>query len=482
MSSPLTLQNNFSFGIKRDISRMDLPGGSLYVCKDMIPDHLGAPLRKRGDWTTFANVNAADGTVTSSKGMAFAPGFPAGSKLVFVSQNSKLFKINESTGAVTSIGTLNGYPRQKPIYYRGRIILTAGLSQTEKFWDNTTLSAGPGIQALYSAAYKDHLVLANTAAQPQRVYFASAGDPTVFPSSSYIDVGYPVKGLASLQGGLLIFTDMGTELLRGNDPPPDSDFVIDHKWDAGCLDALSISFQDDKVYWADDSGVYMSDGAAINNLAEEGDIITYYQSLVAGYDSSTWWVAGEFFREFYILSISTGSALQDCLVCHVPTRSWFQFTNMVPYMWGKASGTQERLFYAPGNSGQLREATSFFSLSSATGTDGNGTQIKPVIETGFYHGQPGTKQWIRLYLEHLLLGSGGSTPHWNVGIIKSPELTSYTTLPDFFPTTTALARAHLSLGFSSPGFALQLSQNNVVCPDARIYSIQADMVPREGNV
>lgn len=485
MSQPVTLQDDFELGFKQDFSRDDMPHGAVWDVLNYLP-RLGAPLRKRGGWSYASNdISATDGTVTNMRAIGWAPGFAAGSRLFGVSQNSKLFKVNESTLGVTSVGALSGLPLSAMPFYRSKLYIPGGPGNNVWTYDNTTLAAigGTNPQTPYMTVYKDRMVGAGKSGSESSLYFSNAGDGGTWDlTNSFINADYPVVGLASLSSAIMIFTTQGIDLLRGNTPPPGSDMIRDHKWDIGCLDARSIAYYEDKVIWADDTGLYMTDGATNpENLCTSAGIRAYWATKMSTYDPSTWSIGGGVYGDYYMLSVQNSTTIVFQILYHVPTRSAYRTDSAVATMFVRAQGSVEELYFASRGSPRLGKISSFFSPTASTKNEASGQPVQPLLDTPYYYYKRGTKQWVRGYLTHDTRDAASDNPVQQLSYAKSPELTSYTNAGTAMPESTQMKRDHRSLGFASEGVSFRIQQTNA-SSDTRIYAIEADVVPREGNV
>jgi hypothetical protein len=150
-------------------------------------------------------------------------------------------------------------------------------------------------QGQYAAVWGDYTLLANTTAQPQRLYFSDPGDPETWDTTnSFWDFTTPINGLATTRSFILAFHDGTMSRLRGTTPPPGSDFYNDDPiFNVGCTDARSIAVDGDRIVWANGEGIWVTDGSAKPaNLAELCGRLSFWQETLVGYDKSSWTLAG----------------------------------------------------------------------------------------------------------------------------------------------------------------------------------------------
>src|SRR5262245_58902078 len=157
---------------------------------DWVPLILQAGARMRGAWKyqSPALANIPDG-------MIYAP-FRNGSRLL-VAHGTSLTDIPIAAYGVGNSGTIY-QTRQNPVFHRNRVIVPAASGTNPArfvLFDGTNfnltdapVSAGQG---RYATIFKDRTVLANSSAEPTRVWFSKVGDPTVaWDSVSLADTSY----------------------------------------------------------------------------------------------------------------------------------------------------------------------------------------------------------------------------------------------------------------------------------------------------
>lgn len=481
MAQPFPIQGSY-VGIARDYSRDQLPPGYVWNLQDYFPNTLGAPLRKRGGW---AYASSALGASTGTIYTIYAD-FTAGATLLTVDNTGVLWKIASSTSAASAGSVVIG----KPVFYANRVIFPDTTASGVYSYTGGTTGALPGAppDGQYAAVYKDRLILANTPALPKRAYFSAAGDPTSWDTTnSWVDVSRPITGLAALSNALLVFSNAGTERIRGSTPPPGSDFVLEKVSDYGCVDDNSIALWNDRVVYADTNGIYMTDGSATTDLTAIGLIQSYWRTLLASYTSS-WTLAGGVFRNYYFMSVLGGSG--DCLVCDLLNRTWFRLQNCSFSSFAEAKGTLQD-FYAGLNSiGRVAKLTGIFSPAAANKNDADGTAVTPVVEYPMARGftrvrrswRPagGQTHWRRLYLSYDLRDAATDTPVLTLSYVTTPEATSYTSLTPTLAETTKYARAGRSFGPTGerggkiiPELGVKIAQTNA-SSDTRLYVLEGE--------
>lgn len=476
MATLSDLQSDFSQGMKRDLSRDDLPRGACWNLVDYIPG-LGAPLRKRGGFSYASNdISAVKSSASYVISVKYCD-FTSANKLVIHDEDGELYTVTAGGLSVTDVGA-SLVVAQNPTFYRNLAIITDG-SNAPKKYDGTSLASlgGTAPSAKYSASYRDFGVLARTTANPNRVYFSDAGDPTVWDTTnSYIDANYPVTALAPLANALLIFSTAHVERIRGSIPPPDTDMVRETIYDVGVVDPWSVTVDDDLCIFANPQGVYVTDGATLLDLTEKGGIKRYWQSLLADYSSSYRLSAGRF-RGHYIVSIMNGSQFVDCLVCHIETRRWWRFNNIKATSFTSAPNISEEVYWGLRSAPRVAATSGMFLPTSASKSDADATPVAPVLETPFF-GSPGTMSWRAVYLDHDTRDAASDNPTQTISYVTSPEATDYTFLHALSDETSAKQRDRAYMRFSADGVGFKVAQTGA-SSDTRIYGLQADVHGRE---
>lgn len=452
----------------QDTSRGTLPKDSVWNMVDWLPDY-GAMLRKRGGWSYGCNALAA-GTYVAALG--YAP-FVAGSQLVVINDAGTAYKVNgdlTTTSLGASYATL-----QNPIFHRNTlIILASDGTSAAKSYDGTTLGAlsGSPPTGKYGGVYKDRTMIANTTAQPQRVYFSDPGNPASWNTTlGFMNVSSPVVGLSSLKSAVLVFQQGRTERLRGTIPPPGSDMVVEGLFDFGCLDARSIVNWGDYAVWASSEGVFMTDGTIPVDLTYAGGMSQYWTSLMSAYTTSYTLAAG-IIRDTYFLSVMNGSTFVDCLACTLTNRTWYRLANVKATMMARVTGTSEELYFGLRGAARVGKMGSIFLPTSSVKNDADGTAVTPVIETGFTPFGPRTSVK-NLLTTYDCRDSASDDPTLTVSFCTSAESSSYTNSSVTLGETTAMTRKRSPISRRAVGVGFKITQTNA-SSDTRIYALDLD--------
>jgi hypothetical protein len=491
MSRPVLLQDDFSLGMRSDDPREQLPKGAVFAMTDFLPKN-DAPLQKRGGWNRPWNALAA-GTYVA--GVTFAP-FSAGSKIIAFNDSGTLYTMAIGSATVTSVGAAV-VPAHPPTFYRNKLyVCDITGAVVPKVYDGSTIAAlttSPP-SAILSCAYKDHLVLARSTANTNRVWFSSGGDPTSWntaASGQWLDTTYPIQGLAAMRNMILVFSEGYTERIRGDIIPgvSGSDMVKEPLFTVGCSDPGSIATTDDFTVFANSAGIYLTDGSGVADLTEQSGNKRLWQSLLSGYAGS-WTIAGAVFRGIYHCSVMDGSTFKCAFAVDIKRRVFYRFTNVAGIMMVSTPigilDAPPAFYMAERGSLFVADLTKMYT-GAGSGTyknDGNGTAVTPSIELPHYMGRPGIKRWKNLYVKHLLTDAATDNPLLTVSFQTDVASSSYTAMGTTLPEVTETTRRRIPMsastlgGLRADGVSLKVAQTNASA-DTRINSLEADILTQE---
>jgi hypothetical protein len=402
--------------MKPDYPVEQLPDGAVLLMQNMIPAYEGGCSVRDGWSRTGATLGD-----TYASALAFAP-FTAGVQLVGITDQGAVKQVSHfDSSANTSRGTAQ-VPAQRPIFYRQNLYITNsdGTTSLKAYGGSSNAAAASGSPpaAMYGCVYKDHLVLARTAANPSRVWFSNGGDPGTWDTGAdgqWLDTSYPITGIATLRNMILVFSEEGVERIRGDIIPGivNSDMVLEPLFATGCADPFSIAVTDEYAIFANGSGIYMTDGIALVDLTEQGGISGYWTKTVWPYNSA-FNLAGGISGGKYIVALHNGGSFVRSLVCDIKKRVWYEFTNIPAYMFatapiGMSSIAAGDLFFAERDASYLVNASSMFNPRARQDDlftwggyeDGNGGDVTAVVRTGFFSGTAGLKRIRNVYVTAL---------------------------------------------------------------------------------
>jgi hypothetical protein len=469
--------------MKQDPPREQLPKGACWNVVDMIPE-FGAPLVKRGGWNRDFNTLT---TGSFMSGIGFA-GFSAGAQVLMINDAGTLFTATPGAAAVTSRGA-SRVPAHAPTFYKDIAFICDINGAAVPFtWDRTTLAAltGSPPNGSVSCAYKDHLVLAGSSANRNRVWFSSAGSPTTWNTAAggqWLDTTYPIYGLAALRNMIIVFADGFTERIVGGVIPgvSGSDMEVQPLHTVGCADPGAIAVTDDYVVYANADGVYITDGVALSDITTEGGIKALWQSLLSGY-SSTYTIAAAVHRGRYIVTVMNGSSFICSFMCDIKRRVWSRLTNVNAIMMVNTPigipGAAPAVYFADRSSLFAGNLATMFTPSGTYKNDGNSTAVTWTMESAFFFGKQGRKRWKRVYAGYYMTDAATDNPVLTVSYTDDLSVGAYTAISETLPETTVRTRTRLDVGNASEGIAFKLVQTNA-SGATNLHSVEAETMTSE---
>jgi hypothetical protein len=496
---PFPLATVLTGGMRRDIDRTEIPGGSAYNMVDFIPDEIQAITAGRGGWTYSGPVLA--GTPPSSIAVI---GYHPDLAEVVVTDGTTIW--DAVSGA--SLGTGFIGTAAPPAYHRGYLIygarFNAGLPKDPyALKDDGTIAAISGAApGTIPGVYKDHAILAkqltnqnpsSTTAHLNRIWFSAPGDPTTWDTTfGWWDTTGTIVGLATLLNAVLIFHVDSTERLRGTTPPPGSDMVLEPFLpNVGCIDNRSIAYWQNRVVWASSQGIHLSDGGTVVDLTANAQMKTYWNSLIsAGYTR----IAGGIYRDHYIVSVNNGSTLVDCLCVSLLNQTIWRFSNLHGSGFVNVqAGQQEKLYMGLNNAGRVAELSSLWSPSASVKKDGDNSVPTPIVETGMFRGfdhlhrrwieSMGKQKWRFSYVDYDLRDAAADNPSMVLSYCTDPA-GSYTQAGSAIPETTQPSRVRRPLSPTQGGatrsqmLGLKLAVTGPSA-SAKLYAVEGVFEPIE---
>lgn len=474
----------------QDFPRDNMPKGKAWNLIDYISQQLGSGLTERGGWAyASASLTAVDGSATYVKAGVFAP-FTAGGQLLIIDDQAKLIKMVAGTN--TAIAGTCVVPLQNPFFHAssGLVVIPSpdGSTAAQKYDGTTRAALGASAPpAPYGTVWVNYTWLGGTVAQPQRAYASALGDPTTYVQtgvdSSYWDFSFPIKGMAALPNVLLVYGDSVTARLRGTTPPPGTDIQSDDPvFNIGCSDARSIATNGAYAVWANDQGVWITNGTAFpENLAKTCGILRYWVNTMSARTSS-WTIAGEWFGDIYVCSVMNGSTFVDAFMFDTKMRQVNRLSNVQSMAFAKAGAAGQELYAGSRVTPRIMKLSTMWTPSAMYKADGDGTAVTGVWETPFYDTQKvGSERWIDAYLDYDLRDAASDNPTYTVSYCTSPETgAAYTALSPTYTETLMREAKRRPIRRKSRGMGFKVTRTNASAL-ARIYGIGARVYSREGS-
>lgn len=505
MSQSVLVSRNFDLGFQSDGSRDGMPRGAAWRLRDYIPQ-LEAPARKRGGWgLSSADLNGLSAAISMSA-VGWAP-FSGDPHLIALSEVGKVYRMTTFSGSSGAfVAATHGQPMtHRPFWHRDRMIIPAQLGAAAanpyKYYDTggaaytTAVVGGTPPQARMGFSYGDYLALGNAYVSGTlynyRLFFSGVGNSDSWtltgPTASYWDFPEEILAGVQLRNVILVWGYSNTWMIQGTTPPPAGNFA---KYDLfkgnGIMDGRSLATWREYAIWANDTGVYRTDGSTLTNLTKNGGIVNYYRALAGSFSFQQGWrAAAGIYRDFYFITITNGAgAIVTTLVCDLDRQVWFEFTNFPVAMYAERNagpGTvsadgHEELFFAHATLPRAGFASSAWAPSLSTANDGDGTVVLPSVETPFYKLDTVNAKRIRRARIGYDVRTAGGSPLLRVSALLSPERTTYTQLSPDLPTTTKQEREEVQIRDKALGVAFKIDQVGASA-DTRLYDIEL-----EGNV
>jgi hypothetical protein len=422
---------NFDAGYKSDIARDQLPVGSAYRMFDYIPQ-LGMPLRCRGGWGyATQNLNALS-ACNDAEAVAWAP-FSLDPHLIVIADNGKLYNDKLLNGSASTYVGTTGFASitHRPFWFadlQGMVVLPpisqAAPPAPQKYivlsgagppatYQVTALGGSPPLASV-GAAYGDWLLLANgwigSVRYPNRIWASGVGTPEVWTNTqNFFDLPEEIVRVIPLRTLILVFGYRNTWIITGTTPPPGGDWTEMNAFSYGTMDGRSCVYYRDTVIFANNSGIYQTDGATLTDLTEEGGVRARWRQLVSTFNFSTGWsaAAGMYGSTYLIVVHDAQGNFVTCQVCDVDLKIWYEFTNIKAQMFAERQsgpGTSqadghEELFFA--HTLQPRACAISGCWVPTIPSDADGMAVLPVVETPFYKlGYPGLKQFRSAWITH----------------------------------------------------------------------------------
>lgn len=485
----MVLQSAFERMV-RDVPRDRMPPGACWGLKDWIPGEKGAPAARRGGWAYASpNLTTINANVTYVSSVVYAPSLTP--PLVCVGRSAaatRLFTVTDTSTASDKGAT--DFPVENPKFYRGLVILCDwdGTSSPSS-WDGTTLSttlSGSPPSGSRSCAYKDHFVLAGSSTNAERMWFSAAGNPTSWDlTSGYLDTTGPITGLHAFRDMILIFHEGTMEKLLGSIPPPGSDMTRGPLFDTGTKYPGSITGSDSFCCFANASSVYMTDGNELVDLAADGGMRSYWQSL---FGTTGRIVSGVFARGWYFVSVASASTLGATpthlatFMINVQTRAWVELGNVKMFGAARALGDKEELYWGSMTEARVNTLTGIFDGTNKN--DGDGTAVTPTLETPYYNVGQSKGRWRNTYVTYDMSDAATDNPTMALSYILDPDDTSYTAVVgqdgNAYPLaeTTEQTRVRRQVGKATFGAAFKLVQSNA-SGKTMLRRLEAELHARE---
>lgn len=491
--------SDWSRGIVSDIAAPDLPANAVIFSVDFLFDRPGIAYKRGGsvyasdDLTGAANIQA----------VAYAP-FTAGTKIVAISEpaHRHLYTFTPSSSTDTDVATLAaGFPPiSPPVFFNNLLLIPAADGTTSMLkYDGsaapTSLAAGSSPASKYLTVWLSRVFGAGGNANPRRIYASPTPSPDVAwdTTNAWMDADAPVTALATTPAGLLAFSDGAMELFSGTKPPPGSDLSHRTIANIGCTDARSVVSRNGRALFANQYGVFITDGTSEPvNLVAAGGIQRRWTENMTGYSTGTHVIAAGALtdRHYYVNVLSSGALVMGWLL-YLPSVDrpvWQRIDNHVGYMFASSTGINSELYMADRERARVQKLSGWLTQPMSDGTaetDADGDAINPIMYLKPVGG-PGLQHYDRARITYKLVDTGGGTPPtFSVAGFASQQTisgseTSFGSLADSGGSSAPsgpLARSSLDIAIQSPGLILIIAHSSEPSTVAEIHAIEVDYRP-----
>lgn len=512
------VDDNFSLGMIRDVERWAIPPGGAYLLKDFLVDQPGK-IYKRGG-TSYQNSAVSPTSASGPIWVAvMTPDFTGDPRVVGIASNgsSGRYLYDLTTGVTPSALNIAVQPYENPSLYVGgsagaRMVVTDGQNAgAPKYIKLATGSLAIGTlggsppHGTVSCTHPPFFVLANdNSSHPNRIWFSPRTDledtwQKTGINASYVDIAEPVTAMASYGGALLVWTRKQLIRILGDAPPGDDNFnMFPQPISAtGCIDARSVVKGSRGVYFANENGVYLTDGARVEEVTvgESGGISSYWRGIMSGFSPQLGFVvaAGLFLDKFLFVTVTRVGVSTEQLLCHLPNKAWTTMSgSLAADMYATsvsatADGNEIYLaspFDTDATHCRMVKASGIFAPSAYNGYDADGvTVVQPQLITRTY--TLGTLHLKRFGYGHLTyLMNSSDSPQIAVEQAKGLEAqTGFSDVPEWnnmAATTTATStifRKRFRSFKRTQGLTFRFTQSNVQSTKTEIYGVEVEGAP-----
>lgn len=354
-------------------------------------------------------------------------------------------------------------------------------------WGST---GNDGRYTVVSAVYGSATVITVSEAVPN-----STADGTLGAGwntdEAYIDCAGPISGLASVSGVLLVFTRGGTQRVVGAVPPG----TIGENMElqplsgrVGCIDARSIVAVNDLIYFAHESGIYVTTGSNLDSITTKPNgtgIGALWRSYTADLAPVLGAVvaSGVFSNEWMLTSIRHPSGPDVQFICHLPTLSFVRTsTNIACDMYASRAAPSAELYGANASTSEAVRPLALkglFAPASGNKNDASGAAVTPTLETRMLGNGSGLKAYGHGHVTYDIRDAASDNPTMAITIATGIEADSgYAAVAEGTPLAevTVATRKRFSMNKDSQAAQLKFVQSNA-SSKTEIYTIEAEVRP-----
>jgi hypothetical protein len=400
MAQPLEIFGDIR-GMTRDFPVDSLPPGYVWNLVDAIPNRKGSRVDMRGGWTYHSAP--LDGVIQGGYYAAFVKG----QKLLVVA-GSGVRDVNISTGTASIVGPAPATMLQNGVKLHDKVYFFDGaglIVPKEVSYDGALVTVATlpvsAPKAKVGCGYRGRLVVGGDPLQPQRVSFSpviDVGGPTSTwdTAEAWIDTANEVTGLAPMAGQILVFHPAAIERIRGTVPPGvdvDDDMYTETLTDqVGCVQPQTIVPWRENIIFADERGVFLTDGSTLRNLTELGGMGDFWREAYGYRIPNQPSVSCGTFLDYLLVNLLctiSGQTVSFTLVCDLGTRAWFRFRNFPATCFIPSESATEESYCGHYISQRLMKTSPMFqdplplTIPPPDYVDGDGSPVYLRMATGF---------------------------------------------------------------------------------------------------
>jgi len=482
------MEADFSAGMVRDVPRTSIPDGGVYRMQDFLCDQPGKVYKRGG--AAFASP-AVNEQMINICAMAEFPNDP---RLVMISSNAGnqyfAYDVTKNTAWPGGGLTVKAFPYENPQFWvhggtTGSLFLThgqGGVTPQRIYLSGATLVVQdlPGAPAAKcSCVHLNRLVLANTNENPNRIWFSEINDPLNWSQvNGFYDTENEVIGMASVGGQLLVFHRGSIQRIMGEVPPGygSEDFGVPSNMqlqpvarNVGCFDARTIVQARGNAFFANEYGIYYTNGGAPTCITTRDDAagigqlwrgFTYDLApavgavLAQGVYADTWLFS----------SCRHPAGMNFQTICHLPSQAFVTTSlNIACVNYASRVAPHAGIYGCDGNYSEpvrLLDLSTLFTPYPGPALDADGAAVLPVMETRMVGQDGGLKAYYDAYLTYDIRPSSGNTPRLQVEVGTNIEGSNFKTVPEspMKPTSTEAARRRFSTSVDANSIQYRLTQ------------------------
>lgn len=248
---------------------------------------------------------------------------PDGTNKTFFAHQTSVYEVNESTGAITIVDSgLNGSSTLVDFWYlNDTLYYTTGYQKLRKY--NFVAASEVTTSPENAAGLIEHkgLLFCHSAVDPNKTFYSNFGLYDTFTSTDFYYSGAPrssdpLKAFAKLNGILYEITRNNKYALYGSE---NSTFRLENAiGQKGTFSQRSVAYNEDRIYFASDDGIYVFNGAEDINICSR-----YVQNIWDSITLKENTVLELYNNRLYIFYTPAGELYNSrCLVRHLGNDVW----------------------------------------------------------------------------------------------------------------------------------------------------------------